>query len=184
VAFDLKTGKVFESKYWSPKNLPVLSQAGKVLFILHRVEDVTDLVRASEMGEELRGKTRDMEREVVRRSQELAAANNDLREANAKLGELDAAKTAFFNNVSHEFRTPLTLILGPLEDALGTTTESLGPQQKARVELAFNNALRLLKLVNTLLCESRGRSSTRGLCPSRSGGVHLGARRNVSVGGG
>src|SRR5215831_13600324 len=57
----------FEAKYWSPKNLPVLSPSGEVLYILHRVEDVTDLVRASELGDELRGKTRDMEREVVKR---------------------------------------------------------------------------------------------------------------------
>jgi hypothetical protein len=85
----------FQVKYWSPKNLPVLSPAGEVLYILHRVEEVTDLVRATEVGEELRGRTRLMEREVVARSRELAAANSDLREANAKLGELDAAKTAF-----------------------------------------------------------------------------------------
>src|SRR4029077_14146135 len=39
----------FEVKYWSPKNLPVLSASGEVLYILHRVEDVTDLVRASAM---------------------------------------------------------------------------------------------------------------------------------------
>src|SRR6185437_10841800 len=51
----------FEARYWSPKNLPVLSATGEVLYILHRVEDVTELVRASELGDELRGRTRDME---------------------------------------------------------------------------------------------------------------------------
>ena len=61
----------FEVKYWSPKNLPVLSPSGEVLYILHRVEDVTELVRASEIGEELRDRTRAMEREVVARSREL-----------------------------------------------------------------------------------------------------------------
>jgi signal transduction histidine kinase len=145
----------FEVKYWSPKNLPVLSDEGELLYILHRVEDVTDLVRASELGEELRDRTRDMEREVIKRSRELAEVNAELREANAKLGELDAAKTAFFTNVSHELRTPLTLMLGPLEDGLADAGEPLGPRQKERLTLAHANAMRLLKLVNALLDFSR-----------------------------
>jgi signal transduction histidine kinase len=145
----------FESRYWSPRNLPVLSPSGEVLYVLHRVEDVTELVRASEMGEELRGRTREMEREVLARSRELARTNQELRDANAKLGELDAAKTAFFSNVSHEFRTPLTLMLGPLEDALADGGANLGVAQRNRLELVHDNALRLLKLVNTLLDFSR-----------------------------
>jgi hypothetical protein len=63
----------FQAKHWSPKNLPVLSPSGEVRYILHRVEDVTELVRASELGDELRGKTREMEREVLKRSHELEA---------------------------------------------------------------------------------------------------------------
>ncbi|HVZ86300.1 MAG TPA: ATP-binding protein [Polyangia bacterium] len=145
----------FQVKHWSPKNIPVLGPAGEVLYILHRVEDVSDLIHASEMGEALRGRTRDMEREVLARSQELAVSNAELRAANAKLGELDAAKTAFFNNVSHEFRTPLTLMLGPLEDSLADPHTPLPPSQRERVELAHANALRLLKLVNALLDFSR-----------------------------
>src|SRR5690349_11408509 len=54
----------FAVKHWSPKNLPVLSDTGEVLFILHRVEDVTELVQASEAGELLRDRTDAMEREV------------------------------------------------------------------------------------------------------------------------
>ena len=145
----------FEVKYWSPRNLPVLSSSGEVKYILHRVEDVTELVRASEVGEELRDRTRAMEREVIARSRELSVANRELRDANARLGELDTAKTTFFNNVSHEFRTPLTLMLGPLEDGLADTGEVLGPEQRARMELAHAHALRLLKLVNALLDFSR-----------------------------
>jgi len=145
----------FQARYWSPKNIPVLSPDGQVRYILHRVEDVTDLVNASEEGAELRGRTQQMEREVVARSLELADAIRDLRDANAKLGELDTAKTAFFSNVSHEFRTPLTLMLGPLEDGLTDSDEPLGPRQARRIELVRDNALRLLKLVNALLDFSR-----------------------------
>lgn len=69
------------------------------------------------------------------------------------LAEIDLAKTAFFSNVSHEFRTPLTLMLGPLEDELADITSS--PRTRERIETAHRNALRLLKLVNTLLDFSR-----------------------------
>ncbi|MBM9461578.1 SpoIIE family protein phosphatase [Nocardioides sp. zg-536] len=71
------------------------------------------------------------------------------------LAELDRAKTDFFTNVSHEFRTPLTLLLGPAEDALADTAEPLGPHQRDRVEVIHRSGLRLLKLVNSLLDFSR-----------------------------
>jgi PAS domain S-box-containing protein len=142
----------FQAKYWSPRNIPVLSSSGDVLYILHRVEDVTELVRATELGEELRDQTRAMEREVIKRSQELAEANGELRDANAKLGQLDAAKTAFFSNISHEFRTPLTLMLGPIEDALAQSSGALGGEDLRAVH---RNSVRLLRLVNSLLDFSR-----------------------------
>ncbi|HWA72488.1 MAG TPA: ATP-binding protein [Polyangiaceae bacterium] len=68
------------------------------------------------------------------------------------LAELDRAKTAFFSNVSHEFRTPLTLMLGPIEDALRTPERSLSGEN---LETAYRSSLRLLKLVNSLLDFSR-----------------------------
>jgi PAS domain S-box-containing protein len=141
----------FQTKHWSPKNVPVLSPSGEVLYILHRVEDVTDLVEATSLGEVLRDRTHAMEREVVTRSRELAVANRELRTANLKLGELDAAKTAFFHNVSHEFRTPLTLMLGPIEDALHGDGTLGGDQLRA----VHRNAVRLGNLVNSLLDFSR-----------------------------
>ena len=69
------------------------------------------------------------------------------------LAELDRAKTTFFSNVSHEFRTPLTLLLAPLEDALRESDTP--PAVHHELEMAHRNALRLLKLVNTLLDFSR-----------------------------
>jgi signal transduction histidine kinase len=67
------------------------------------------------------------------------------------LAEIDRAKTTFFNNVSHEFRTPLTLMLGPIEDGLADVREPLPPGQRERQELVRRSGLRLQKLVNTLL---------------------------------
>src|SRR5579872_1943418 len=141
----------FQARYWSPKNLPVLSPQGEVLYILHRVEDVTELVRASEVGEKLRDQQSATEREVIQRSRELAAALSEVRESHAKLAELDIAKTAFFSNISHEFRTPLTLMLGSLEDVLGERGQKLPAAQREHLETAHRNALRLLNLVNALL---------------------------------
>ncbi len=69
--------------------------------------------------------------------------------------EIDRAKTIFFNNVSHEFRTPLTLMIGPLEDSLHDLKHPLLSEQKVRQEIVYRNALRLLKLVNSLLDFSR-----------------------------
>ncbi len=71
------------------------------------------------------------------------------------LAEIDRAKTTFFSNVSHEFRTPLTLMLGPLEDALADSEQPLPGSQQSRMRLAHDNALRLLKLVTALLDFSR-----------------------------
>jgi PAS domain S-box-containing protein len=71
------------------------------------------------------------------------------------LAELDQAKTDFFTNVSHEFRTPLTLLLGPAEDALADDTNPLAGRQRERTQVILRNGQRLLKLVNTLLDFSR-----------------------------
>ncbi|WP_433926822.1 ATP-binding protein [Sorangium cellulosum] len=71
------------------------------------------------------------------------------------LAELDRAKTAFFSNVSHEFRTPLTLILGPVDDSLRDAEQPLPPRQRERLAIVHRNSLRLLRLVNTLLDFSR-----------------------------
>jgi len=72
------------------------------------------------------------------------------------LAQIDHAKTAFFSNVSHEFRTPLTLMIGPLEDALAEAeAEALAPKQRERLDIAHRNSLRLQRLVNSLLDFSR-----------------------------
>jgi signal transduction histidine kinase/DNA-binding response OmpR family regulator len=71
----------------------------------------------------------------------------------AELAALNQAKTNFFSNVSHEFRTPLTLILGPVEDLLDDP--AVPAELRDRLRPVHNNGLRLLKLVNTVLDFSR-----------------------------
>ncbi|MGN6782741.1 MAG: SpoIIE family protein phosphatase [Marmoricola sp.] len=76
------------------------------------------------------------------------------------LAALDKAKTDFFTNVSHEFRTPLTLLLGPVEEALEDTANPLDAVQRHRAETVRRNAQRLLLLVNSLLEFSRLEAGT------------------------
>ncbi|RZS91015.1 signal transduction histidine kinase [Motilibacter rhizosphaerae] len=93
-----------------------------------------------------------------------AAAYEAERHRAERLAEIDRAKTAFFTNVSHEFRTPLTLLLGPAQDALRDRDHALNAEQRSRMELISRNGLRLLTLVNDLLDFSRlesGRLSAR-----------------------
>ena len=81
-----------------------------------------------------------------------ARAYEEERKRAEALAEIDRAKTAFFSNVSHEFRTPLTLILGPTQEALNAPEHAL---RGSELDLVYRNELRLLKLVNTLLDFSR-----------------------------
>ncbi|OBJ60379.1 SpoIIE family protein phosphatase [Mycobacterium sp. 1423905.2] len=81
------------------------------------------------------------------------------------LAELDRAKTAFLTNVSHEFRTPLTLLMGPLDDALAE--EGVDDVLAHRLGAARRNAGRLLRLVDSLLDFSRieaGRAAPKLRC--------------------
>ncbi|MFN4089457.1 MAG: ATP-binding protein, partial [Alphaproteobacteria bacterium] len=71
------------------------------------------------------------------------------------LAEIDRAKTTFFSNVSHEFRTPLTLMLGPMEEVLAKPPGAVPPEDRRQIEVAHRNGLRLLQLVNSLLDFSR-----------------------------
>ncbi|MFE9804321.1 SpoIIE family protein phosphatase [Streptomyces goshikiensis] len=71
-----------------------------------------------------------------------------------ELAELDRAKTTFFSNISHEFRTPLTLIMGPVEELRDRLTDA-DPGLREELEVVHRNGLRLGKLVNTLLDFSR-----------------------------
>jgi K+-sensing histidine kinase KdpD len=84
-----------------------------------------------------------------------ARAYDQERQRAEALAEIDCAKTAFFSNVSHEFRTPLALMLGPLDEVLPDARERLSPERHDQLVTVRRNALRLLKLVNTLLDFSR-----------------------------
>ncbi|MET0534059.1 MAG: ATP-binding protein [Steroidobacter sp.] len=107
--------------------MPVRDDRGKVVFITAEGRDITE--------------KKAYEREIARQREELA--------------KLDQLKTQFFANISHEFRTPLTLMLGPLEDLLAGADEHLSAAQRERLDMIHRNGLRMQKLVNSLLDFSR-----------------------------
>jgi signal transduction histidine kinase len=93
-----------------------------------------------------------------------ALSHEEQRQRAEQLSALDRAKTAFFSNVSHEFRTPLTLLAGPLADELAEHEQPLPPRRRERLATAHRNTQRLVKLVNMLLDFSRieaGRTMAR-----------------------
>jgi len=99
-----------------------------------------------------------------------ARAYEEERERAEALAEMTGPRPHSFSNVSHEFRTPLTLMLGPLEDELAERASPLPPARRARLETAHRNSLRLMKLVNTLLdfLPHRGRDASRPATNHRS----------------
>ena len=104
------------------------------------------------LSEEFRPFYRIVADQIVNTIREVEAFEQERKRAEA-LAEIDRAKTAFFTNISHEFRTPITLLLGPLEDTIADP--GLPEQAQQNLRLAHRNSLRLLKLVNTLLDFSR-----------------------------
>ncbi len=163
-------GDDFQVNYWSPVNSPVFAADGQVAFIIHHVEDVTDFILGRERDSRETAQRIDrMEAEVMHRAGEVKEANRRLKTAlesleqreaelvrmNARLAELDRSRTEFFANVSHEFRTPLALMLGPMEDILAKPIGADLARSRASLATAYRNTLRLLKLVNTLLDFSR-----------------------------
>ena len=84
-----------------------------------------------------------------------ARAYDEERKKAEALAEIDRAKTVFFSNISHEFRTPLTLMLGSLEELLNNSNGEIAATDKEAIEASHRNAMRLLRLVNNLLDFSR-----------------------------
>ncbi|MDK9556018.1 EAL domain-containing protein [Marinobacter sp. M216] len=93
----------------------------------------------------------DMLRYTVEKELSHALSYERVRLQTEALEELDRVKTTFFTHISHELRTPLTLLLGPVSETLKARGRSLNKGDRRRLEIVHRNALRLMKLVNSLL---------------------------------
>jgi len=159
-------GGEFEERFWSPQNWPVLDAAGRLIYIINRVEDVTEFARLKDLGtqhervtQELSSRAADMEAEVLRRTEEIAHSNSRLQAANAEIqaarAEADRAnraKTEFLSRMSHELRTPLNAILG-FSQLL--EMDELTAEQHENVAYISQAGRHLLDLINEVLDISR-----------------------------
>jgi signal transduction histidine kinase len=122
-----------------------------------RIQDLTDhqdaltqSMRAQEQRfVELLEAKAEVEQKVEQRTAELQQATHRLSQTLDEIQALDRAKTDFFNNVSHELRSPLTLILAPLEELVAGRKPPGGDH--AAFEAMYRSAARLLRLINQLL---------------------------------
>lgn len=89
--------------------------------------------------------------QLVEINEQLTRQSKQLEEQTEKLREMDKVKSAFFANISHEFRTPLTLILNSITDRIETVKVSGKEEELQQFELMHRNARRLLNLINQLL---------------------------------
>ena len=113
-------------------------------------------------------RTRDLRIEKERTEEALLAterARAVIEEQADKLREMDRIKSRFFGNISHEFRTPLTLTIGPLENAITGVYGPVSPKLEKQLELMLRNSRRLLRLINQLLDLSKLESGQMSLRP-------------------
>jgi signal transduction histidine kinase/ligand-binding sensor domain-containing protein/DNA-binding response OmpR family regulator len=88
---------------------------------------------------------------LLRRNQQLIAKSKEVSEMSARIHELDQARLRFYSNISHEFRTPLTLMIAPTEQLLSALEQMSISEVQESLNLIYRNEKRLLKLVNQLL---------------------------------
>ncbi len=112
---------------------------------------------------QLKAKNEALEKLIAVRTSEVQHQANQLRIQAEKLQELDKAKSRFFSNISHEFRTPLTLIKGPIEQLEQNFNERLNLET---VKMIRRNANRLLNMVNQLLDLSKLDEGSLKLAPT------------------
>ncbi len=155
-------GGGFQARYWSAINCPVLTRGRQLAYIVHRVEDVTELVRLQQGGgvreagtPEVLARFGDMAAEILRRCAELDAANTKLRAASA-------AKNEYLSRMSHELRTPLAAIVG-FGELLSFA--DFDEEKRAWISMIRKAGAHLISLVDEVLDLSRIESGHMAISP-------------------
>lgn len=133
------------SRFQSQRNLLIIS----LVLLGFNIVLVVLVFRAFRNKKRANTKLELQKQQIERRNNEISKQRDQLIEVSRKLEEATKAKLRFFTNISHEFRTPLTLIIGPLEDLIHS--RQLAPELQKQFNLMHRNSLRLLRLINQLM---------------------------------
>lgn len=142
---------IFEERYWSPINSPVVDADGHLEYIIHRVEDVTEFMlqkQTSIAGTSLQVRLEQMQSEIFRSSQEVQSTNEKLHEVNREL-------EAFSYSVSHDLRAPLRHITGFVNLLQKNAEQSLDERSRRYLNIVSESAQQMGALIDDLLIFSK-----------------------------
>lgn len=152
-------GGGFEERFWSPVNSPVLDIDGELLYIIHRVEEVTELVKSRQQSGACRNHSAiDWEKrevELFLRTQEITQANYSLKQLSKELEQTNLELESFSYSVSHDLRAPLRAIDGfsrMLEERAATRLDA---EDRRLLSVIRSSSLNMGKLIDDLLHFSR-----------------------------
>ena len=152
----------FEERFWSPLNKPVLDDEGNLIFIIHRVEDVTEYIIKEKINQEKTRLISEMETEIYKRAQEIQSYNDRLTKeiderklAEQAISQLNKELESFTYSVSHDLRAPLRVINGYADILLEDYRSKLDEEANRQLQVIKTNAVRMGQLIDDLLKLSR-----------------------------
>jgi signal transduction histidine kinase len=149
---------VFEERYWSPVNTPVFNEKGDVIYIVHRVEDVTEFIRLKQKGaaqeithNQLQEKASEMEMEIFNRAQEIQDINKALMAEIIDRKRVEKDLELFTHTASHDLKAPLRIIDGFTELLSKKFADHIDKDGETLIDTITTNCRKMIRLIDDLL---------------------------------